>query len=218
MASSGGKSLAVLIKKAMAKIPASLDTKKSIDEYYKTTMKEIVMKMKAEEKAMKAALKAKEKVVEKARKAVAKPKAVKDSNAVKKPRKLYRGGMTEEDKKRELEIINNLFTKFISYNDRIMKEGSKYINTDSGSYRSDIKGICVELNKLFDEEISISDDDITSSLGSKTYVQNIYDFLDDRVKYILQHIIYDDYYSEYDKYVGRYNAKYNNNTYWDKTM
>jgi hypothetical protein len=180
-------------------------------------MKEIVMKMNAEEKATKAALKAKEKVVEKARKAVAKPKAVKDSNAVKKPRKLYRGGMTEEDKKRELEIIDNLFTKFISYNDRIMKEGSEYINTDSGSYRSDIEGICVELNKLFDEEISISDDDITSSLGSKTYVQNIYDFLDDRVKYILQHIIYDDYYSEYDKYVGRYNAKYNNNTYWDKT-
>ena len=69
---SSGKSLTVLIKKAMAKIPATLDTKKSIDEYYKTAMKAINDKKKAEEKA---------------KKAVAKGKTVK------KPKKLV-GGMT----------------------------------------------------------------------------------------------------------------------------
>ena len=79
-ASSGGKSLAVLIKKAMAKMPMSLDNKKSIDEYYTTAMKKINLKMKSVEKAKKmaeAAEKAKEKAVEKARKVVAKSKAVK---------------------------------------------------------------------------------------------------------------------------------------------
>ena len=44
------KSYAVLIKKAMAKIPATLNTKKSVDEYYKTAMKEIATQMKEEEK------------------------------------------------------------------------------------------------------------------------------------------------------------------------
>lgn len=93
--SSSDKSIAVLIKKAMAKMPMSLDTKKSIDEYYKTAMKEIVMKIKATEKAKKAALKAKEK-------AVAKPKAVKGSKTAKKPRAKKVGGkdgktMTIED-------------------------------------------------------------------------------------------------------------------------
>jgi len=77
--SSSGKSIAVLIKKAMAKMPMSYNTKKSIDEYYKTAMKAINDKKKAEEKAKKAALKAKEK-------AVAKPKAVKGSKTAKKPR------------------------------------------------------------------------------------------------------------------------------------
>ena len=50
MLKTGSKSFAVLIKKEMAKMPKTLNTKKSIDEYYKTAMKEIVMKMKAEEK------------------------------------------------------------------------------------------------------------------------------------------------------------------------
>jgi hypothetical protein len=50
MLKSRSKSYAVLIKKAMAKIPATLNTKKSVDEYYKTAMKEIATQMKAEEK------------------------------------------------------------------------------------------------------------------------------------------------------------------------
>jgi hypothetical protein len=85
----------VLIKKAMAKMPMSLDTKKSIDEYYKTAMEKINYKMKAAEKAMKAAEKARkdaEKAAEKARKAaVAKPKAAKAAKGSKKPteRKLF---------------------------------------------------------------------------------------------------------------------------------
>ena len=35
-ASSSDKSIAVLIKKAMAKLPMSHNTKKSVDEYYNT--------------------------------------------------------------------------------------------------------------------------------------------------------------------------------------
>jgi colicin import membrane protein len=100
--SSGDKSYNVLIKKAMAKMPMSLDNKKSIDEYYKTAMKKINLKMKAVEKAMKAAEKARkdaEKAAEKARKAavskpkaaVSKPKAAKAAKGSKKPteRKLF---------------------------------------------------------------------------------------------------------------------------------
>ena len=97
--SSGENSYSVLIKKAMAKMPMSLNTKKSIDGYYKTAMEKINLKIKAAEKAKKtaeaaekfiakakmAAEKAKEKAAEKAKK-VAKPKAVKGSNTVKKPR------------------------------------------------------------------------------------------------------------------------------------
>lgn len=94
--SSGENSYSVLIKKAMAKMPVSLNTKKSIDEYYKTAMEKINLKIKAAVKAKKTAeaaekfiAKAKmaaEKAKEKARKAVAKPKAVKGSKTVKKPR------------------------------------------------------------------------------------------------------------------------------------
>jgi hypothetical protein len=93
--SSGDKSYNVLIKKAMAKMPMSLDTKKSIDEYYKTAMVKINYKMKAAEKAMKAVEKARkdaEKAAEKARKAaVSKPKAAKAAKGSKKPteRKLF---------------------------------------------------------------------------------------------------------------------------------
>ncbi len=97
--SSGDKSYNVLIKKAMAKMPMSYNTKKSIDEYYKTAMEKINYKMKAAEKAMKAAEKAAEKArkdaekaAEKARKAaVAKPKATKTAKGSKKPteRKLF---------------------------------------------------------------------------------------------------------------------------------
>jgi histone H1/5 len=110
--SSGEKSYPGLIKKAMAKMPMSLDTKKSIDVYYKDAMEDVHYKMKAVEKAKKdaaaaekaaekarlAAVKAAEKArkaEEKAAKAVkgSKSKAVKGSKskAVKKPseRKLF---------------------------------------------------------------------------------------------------------------------------------
>lgn len=221
--SSGENSYSVLIKKAMAKMPVSLNTKKSIDEYYKTAMEKINLKMKAAEKAKKAAeaaekfiAKAKmaaEKAAEKARKAVAKPKAVKGSKTAKKPRaKKVVGGMTDEE---ELKIIDNIFTKFISYNNRIMTEGSKYINHDTDSYRSDIKGICDELNKLFHGNITISDEEITRSLGSDIYVTEIYDFLDGMVTNLLQDFIYKNYRSKYDYYVDKYNNKRTNNTYWD---
>jgi hypothetical protein len=113
---SSGKSLAVLIKKAMAKIPATLDTKKSIDEYYKTVMKAINDKKKAEEKA---------------KKAVAKGKTVK------KPKKLV-GGMTGGE---ELEIIDKIMDFFIVYNNKVSvyrdsvgdakyKEGREYFLSD----------------------------------------------------------------------------------------
>jgi len=77
--SSGEKSIAVLIKKAMAKMPLSLNTKKGIDEYYKNAMKEIVLKIKATEKAKKDALKA----------------IVKKTNVDAKKLKVYRGGVAK---------------------------------------------------------------------------------------------------------------------------
>ena len=91
------KSFAVLIKKAMAKMPKTYITKKSIDEYYKTAMKEIATKMKAEEKAVKAA-------------------TVKKAKTVMKPKKLVGGiGMTDEELKNELEIIDEIMELFIAY-------------------------------------------------------------------------------------------------------
>jgi glycine cleavage system protein P-like pyridoxal-binding family len=87
--SSSVKSYPVLIKKAMAKMPMSNNTKKSIDEYYKNAMMDVHYKMKAVEKAKKEVEKAK-KAAEKARLAaekaaakVAKPKAVKAKKAKK---------------------------------------------------------------------------------------------------------------------------------------
>jgi len=50
--SSSDKSIAVLIKKAMAKMPVSLNTKESIDKYYKNAMNEIVMRINAHEKSI----------------------------------------------------------------------------------------------------------------------------------------------------------------------
>ena len=94
--SSGEKSYPGLIKKAMAKMPMSLDNKKSVDGYYKNAMEDVHYKMKAIEKAKKdaaavekaaekarlAAEKAAEKAVEKARKAEEKAvKAVKGSKS-----------------------------------------------------------------------------------------------------------------------------------------
>ena len=45
--------MAVLAKEAMMNMPDLLNTKKEIEEYFKIAMKEIVMKKKEEEKAMK---------------------------------------------------------------------------------------------------------------------------------------------------------------------
>ena len=45
--------MAVLAKEAMINMPDLLNTKKEIEEYFKIAMKEIVMKKKEEEKAMK---------------------------------------------------------------------------------------------------------------------------------------------------------------------
>jgi len=56
--SSSDKSYPGLIKKAMMKMPMSMNTKKSIDEYYKDAMKDVDYKMKTVEKAKKAAEKA----------------------------------------------------------------------------------------------------------------------------------------------------------------
>jgi len=127
-ASSSDKSIAVLIKKAMAKMPLSLNTKKGIDEYYKNAMKEIVLKIKATEKAKKDTLKAKEKVakakkVEKAKKDALKAKekvakAKKVEKAVKKPTVTIPKSKAKIAKKRRGGYVdnveeNNLINKII---------------------------------------------------------------------------------------------------------
>jgi DsbC/DsbD-like thiol-disulfide interchange protein len=118
-ASSADKSIAVLIKKAMAKMPMSLDNKKSVDEYYKNAMKEIVLKIKATEKAKKDALKAKEKVakVAKAAKAkkvekVAKKPTVSIPKSKEKIAKKRRGGYVDNDTENNL-IIDIVSPNFI---------------------------------------------------------------------------------------------------------
>jgi membrane protein involved in colicin uptake len=60
----------------MTKMPMTLNTKKSIDEYYKDAMKDVDYKMKTVEKAKKAAEKARL-AAEKAAEKAAKPKATK---------------------------------------------------------------------------------------------------------------------------------------------
>jgi len=74
--SSSDKSYPGLIKKAMMKMPMSMNTKKSIDEYYKDAMKDVDYKMKTVEKAKKAAEKARL-AAEKAAEKAAKPKVTK---------------------------------------------------------------------------------------------------------------------------------------------
>jgi len=96
-ASSSDKSIALLIKKAMAKLPMSHNTKKSVDEYYKNAMKEIVTKIKATEKAKKDALKAKDKAAK--AKVVAKP--------IKKTKKHVGGDISDVDKERLASLYNN---------------------------------------------------------------------------------------------------------------
>ena len=144
--SSGENSYSVLIKKAMVKMPVSLNTKKSIDEYYKTAMEKINLKMKAAEKAKKTAeaaekfiAKAKmaaEKAKEKAMKAAAKPKAVKavkGSKAVAKPRaKKLVGGINEGY------ILNNF---------EIADKEIKTYNYNSDVFINSITNIINEINK-----------------------------------------------------------------------
>jgi len=131
-ASSSGKSLAVLIKKAMAKMPMSYNTKKSIDEYYKTAMKAINDKKKAEEKAKKAALKAALKAKEKA---VAKPKAVKGSKTAKKPRAKKVGGGTPR--------INDYVKLYMKENEKLIDTAIKEYdnNKDSNAFVNNLSSI-----------------------------------------------------------------------------
>jgi len=130
-ASSSDKSIAVLIKKAMAKLPMSHNTKKSVDEYYKNAMKEIVLKIKATEKAKKDALKAKE-------------KAVKGSKAVKKPRAKKVGGSPR---------INDLVKVYMNQNEKLIDNAIKGYDDDK-----DINTFVNNLNSinLDGEETSVA--------------------------------------------------------------
>jgi len=166
MPSTGGKSIAVLIKKAMAKMPMSLDTKKSIDEYYKTAMKEIVMKMKAEEKATKAA--------NKATKAVAKGAKGAKGKTVKKPNKV--GGGFELPTTKDFEDILYMF-KLFHYNgtniNNIINNMNSYLYSDT--YKKDLNNLISKINKngdiididsnsTFDIDIDVIDTYITENI------------------------------------------------------
>jgi hypothetical protein len=204
----------VLIKKAMAKMPMSLNTKKSIDEYYTTAMKKINLKMKSVEKAKKmaaAAEKAKEKAVEKARKAVekarkavAKPKAVKGSNTVKKPRaKKLVGGMTKQD---ELNLIDSIIMKFIYYNNMLVDSQQEY---KIKGYMGDIKELVRLINSIgYDEtNIYISNENILKSVKDDTEMDKIYRAIDDKVAFLIEKIIDRDHPETYDYYTELYNSK-----------
>jgi hypothetical protein len=161
-ASSGGKSLAVLIKKAMAKMPMSYDTKKSIDEYYKTTIKEIVMKMKAEEKATKAKADA------------MKAKGVK-GKTVKKQKKV--GGGFELPTTKEFEDILYRFKLFhyncTNINNNNINNMNRYLYSDR--YKEDLNNLISKINKYgdiihidsnstFDIDIDVIDTYITDNI------------------------------------------------------
>ena len=185
MLKTGSKSFTVLIKKAMAKMPKTYITKKSIDEYYKTAMKEIATKMKAEEKAAKAA-------------------TVKKAKTVMKPKKLVGGiGMTDEELKNELEIIDKIMELFIDYN----KEVSEYRNSVgdakfekgrgyflSDKYTDDINNLVAFLKSIQGIKEKIDTDDILKdserkekiiiSKESPIYRNRIYDALTVYIKYI----------------------------------
>jgi len=200
--SSSGKSLAVLIKKAMAKMPMSYNTKKSIDEYYKTAMKAINDKKKAEEKAKKAALKAALKAKEKA---VAKPKAVKGSKTAKKPRakKLVGGGMTKQE---ELDIIDSIIMKFIDYNNMLVDWQQEY---KEGGYIDDIKELVRLINLIGYNEtnIDISNENIQKSLQDDYDMNEIYTAIDEKVVFLIQNIIHNEHRETYDYYTKLYNSK-----------
>jgi hypothetical protein len=139
-ASSSDKSIAVLIKKAMAKLPMSHNTKKSVDEYYKNTMKEIVLKIKATEKAKKDALKAKEKAAK-----AAKAKVV--AKTTNKTKKHVGGGNAE--------LIDRLkadnLQQFQNAHDEIMLENIE-------SFRANINGIISNIIVLKGKNVYIDID------------------------------------------------------------
>ena len=173
--SSGENSYSVLIKKAMAKMPVSLNTKKSIDEYYKTAMEKINLKIKAAEKAKKAAeaaekfiAKAKmaaEKAKEKARKAVAKPKAVKavkGSKTAKKPRaKKVVGGTPRINDVVKLYINKNetLINKAITDYDNDKNKNNFVKNLSSISLDGEETGVATNIMRLMDNKVT--DDNIS---------------------------------------------------------
>ena len=199
--SSSGKSIAVLIKKAMAKMPMSYNTKKSIDEYYKTAMKAINDKKKAEEKAKKAALKAALKAKEKA---VAKPKAVKGLKTAKKPRaKKLVGGMTTQE---DLNIIDDIIMKFIDYNNMLVDLQQEY---KKGDYEDDIKELVRLINSIgYDEtNIHISNENIHKSLQDDTEMDEIYRAIDEKVVFLMNYIIHNYNLEMYDYYTKLYNSK-----------
>ena len=184
--SSGENSYSVLIKKAMAKMPVSLNTKKSIDEYYKTAMEKINLKIKAAEKAKKAAeaaekfiAKAKmaaEKAAEKARKAVAKPKAVKGSKTAKKPRakKVVGGGdykyFLGDERVYNMGIIEGALP---IYN----QSQFDYNANDEANYKKNIIAIYNMFQRL---HLSNTHEDITNRIGNLTF--DIYDYANGRKK------------------------------------
>jgi len=204
---SSGKSLTVLIKKAMAKIPATLDTKKSIDEYYKTAMKAINDKKKAEEKA---------------KKAVAKGKTVK------KPKKLV-GGMTGGE---ELEIIDNIMELFIAYKNEVSvyrdsvgdakyKEGREYFLSDEYTTHINTLVYLLKLISGIKEKIdsdkilmdNVRKENIIISKESLIYRDRIYNALIVYIKYIYIIIAtrHNDSYDKYktgDKYASLYSELY----------
>jgi hypothetical protein len=132
--SSSDKSIAVLIKKAMAKLPMSHNTKKSVDEYYKNAMKEIVMKIKATEKAKKDALKAKEKAAK--AKVVAKP--------TKKTKKHVGGDISDVEKERLAKLYDDALADVETNTDR------SYV-----SFKSNIGAIIARLTTINNRENGI---------------------------------------------------------------
>ena len=172
MLKTGSKSFAVLIKKEMAKMPKTYITKKSIDEYYKTAMKEIA--------------------------------TVKKGKTVMKPKKLVGGiGMTDEELKNELEIIDKIMELFIDYNKKVseyrksvgdakFEKGRGYFLSDK--YTDDINNLVAFLKSIQGIKEKIDTDDILKdserkekiiiSKESPIYRNHIYNALTVYIKYI----------------------------------
>lgn len=112
-------------------------------------------------------------------------------------------------------LLQEIFKIFIRYNNRLQREGSAYINRDSGRYRDDIKYICQLINTLNynNRRVDITNEEITMSLGSNQYVEHIYFLIDSYIVYILQNMILKTRNDEYIYYVYQYNNKINRNVY-----